>query len=61
LALPTVRRGSVIVDIRELLHNNRKHTFIDMTRWEVCLSEIRFFIRIVKLKFELFSELIICG
>lgn len=58
-AIPTVRRAAMVVDVGVLLHDGREHPFIDVSRGEVGLAEIRLLVGVVQLEFGGFGELIV--
>jgi hypothetical protein len=50
LALTAVRRSPMIINVRMFFNDNWKDPLIDVTSWEICFTEIRMFVGIVKFK-----------
>jgi len=61
LPMSTVRRGTMIINIRVFLDNLGKSPLVDISRREVGLAEIGSFVGIVKVELERLGHLIIYG
>lgn len=49
----------MIEDVTVFLDCGREDAFIDVSSWEISLSEVRGFVGVIKLKFKGFGDLII--
>ena len=61
LAVSTVRRASMVMNVRVFLDDSWQNTLVNVASGEAALPKVRLFVVVVEVQVRLLSELVICS